>query len=115
MQLKLLVRYDPSVLLVIFSKADGFLLPCPFKRLTGLDCPGCGFQRSLLALVRGDWQASLHFYPPTLLFLVSALAALLSHSLKWDTNAKWLKALYLATGLAVLVSYGYKIVTHQLH
>lgn len=113
--MKLLLKYYPSTLLFVFGKVDGWLLPCPFKWLTGFDCPGCGFQRSLLALLRGHWRASFQLYPPTLLFLASALAALLAYGLKLDANAKWLKALYLATGFAVLVSYGYKIITHQLH
>lgn len=27
---------------------------CPFKAMTGLDCPGCGMTRSLYALLHGD-------------------------------------------------------------
>lgn len=99
----------------MFSKVDSFLLTCPFKYLTGFDCPGCGFQRSCLALLHGDWSESFRFYPPTLLFLVSAMATAISYSFKWNTEAKWLKALYFATGFVVVVNYGYKIITHQLH
>lgn len=34
---------------------------CPSKMLTGLDCPGCGSQRALHALLHGDLAASLRF------------------------------------------------------
>jgi hypothetical protein len=32
----------------------GWLPPCPFHALTGLDCPGCGTGRALAALASGD-------------------------------------------------------------
>ncbi len=36
------------------------MLPCPFKFVTGCDCPACGTQRSILSLLKGDiltsWQ-----------------------------------------------------------
>ena len=37
-----------------FLVSYGWMFRCPFKLLTGLDCPGCGFQRALRALLKGD-------------------------------------------------------------
>lgn len=36
---------------------------CPFKLLTGLDCPGCGSQRAIHALLTGDLAAAWHAHP----------------------------------------------------
>lgn len=33
---------------------------CPFKLITGHDCPGCGMGHSIVYAMRGDWRASLH-------------------------------------------------------
>ena len=52
------------------SWTNRFLLPCPFKHLTGIDCPGCGFQRSVLALLKGNWMESWHYYPATVPILL---------------------------------------------
>jgi hypothetical protein len=42
------------------SGPDGGTLPgCPFRAMTGLDCPGCGMTRGLRALVRGHPLAAL--------------------------------------------------------
>ena len=42
---------------------------CPVKLLTTLDCPGCGFQRALHALLHGHFSEAIHYN----LFLVIAI------------------------------------------
>ena len=97
------------------GKADIFLIPCPFKYLTNLDCPGCGFQRSVLALIQGNFTQSFHLYPPTIPFLLSATTALSIYILKKNTESKMLKTMYFSTGAIVVINYVYKIIIHQLH
>jgi hypothetical protein len=48
------------------------MIPCLSKTLFGVECLGCGFQRSFLLLLRGDFTASFQMYPAlftSLLFL----------------------------------------------
>lgn len=58
---------------------------CPFFRVTGIPCPGCGLTRAVMLLIHGDVRASLRFHafaPILLLFiLVLVLAALLPEKL----------------------------------
>jgi len=35
---------------------DSFFLKCPFKKMTGLDCPGCGSQRAFHALLHFNFR-----------------------------------------------------------
>lgn len=104
-----------SALSFILGKADIFLIPCPIKYLTNLDCPGCGFQRSVLALLKGNLVESFHLYPPTIPFLLSASTALSYYTLKKNTESNVLKTMYFFTGAVVVINYVYKIITHQLH
>lgn len=34
--------------------SNSFIIKCPFKTFTGLDCPGCGSQRAVHELLHGD-------------------------------------------------------------
>lgn len=43
----------------LFDPSTSLWAPkCTFRLITGLDCPGCGAQRMLHALLHGDWQAA---------------------------------------------------------
>jgi hypothetical protein len=48
---------------------------CPFFKLTGIPCPGCGLSRACLLLLRGEVRASIkfHAFAPVFLVLISIL------------------------------------------
>lgn len=48
----------------------GVGLPCPFRAITGWDCPLCGGTRMGASLLDGDWQAAYAFNPAALIGLV---------------------------------------------
>ena len=54
-----------------------FRIYCPFNRLTGLTCPGCGCTRALFSLMRGDFSAYFSYNPFALPLLV--MLVLLPH------------------------------------
>jgi len=88
------------------------LLSCPFKALTGIDCPGCGFQRSVISLLKGDLEKSWQLYPPTIpiLLLFIIVAALYQFPVK--KNAIIIKALIIFVGNFVMLSYLHKLFIH---
>jgi hypothetical protein len=98
----------------ILSWLKTHLLGCPIKQYLGIDCPGCGFQRSVLALLEGDFAHSFKLYPPTVP-LIALIAFSLAH-LKFDfkQGAFLIKILYIGISLLVVINYIYKIFTHQL-
>ncbi|MGI4805710.1 MAG: DUF2752 domain-containing protein [Janthinobacterium lividum] len=89
--------------------SEKFLLPCPFKTLTGFDCPGCGFQRSVLALFRGDFSGSIHLYPATVPILFLSVFFLLKVRFALDKKGKLSRVLFVLTVFIVMVSYGFKL------
>ena len=61
---------------LIWLRMGGPSVPCVFHKLTGLECPGCGVTRMILALSRLDLQAAMKanaFLTVTLPYLTAAL------------------------------------------
>lgn len=90
------------------------MLTCPSKKWLHLECPGCGLQRSVIALFRGDIGTSLHLYPATipLLFLVGFTALHIRYDFRHGATV--IKYLFIGTAAIVYVFYIYKLLNHKL-
>jgi hypothetical protein len=89
-----------------------YLLPCPFKYLTGIDCPGCGFQRSVLALMRGDIHQSFILYPPAIPLILVLLWGLANKLMGLDNQRHIVKKnMFILMAATIIVSYAIKL-TH---
>lgn len=89
---------------------QGHLLPCPFKYLTGIDCPGCGFQRSVIALIQGDFQKSFILYPPAIPLILFFLYGIADRLFKLDNEKAVIKkTVFMINGSFVLISYFLKM------
>lgn len=47
--------------LKVISPVFQIHIPCVFKEITGLDCPGCGMTRAALAMLDGDFYQAFRF------------------------------------------------------
>ncbi|MBP2284630.1 hypothetical protein H4V97_002948 [Flavobacterium sp. CG_23.5] len=87
---------------------DKYMIPCLSKTLFGMECLGCGFQRGLLFLLKGDFTAAFQMYPAvytTLLFLI----ILGLHFIDKQRNYKNLMiSMAIINGLFMIVGYLYK-------
>lgn len=90
------------------------MFACPSKKLLYIDCPGCGFQRSLIALIRGDILSCWSFYPPTLFIIPTLLFLILHLCFHLKHGAFILKCLYIVSAIVITANYTYKITTNHL-
>jgi hypothetical protein len=92
--------------LLISNRLQDFLLLCPFKHLTGIDCPGCGFQRALIALFQGDFKKSFLIYPPTIPLLIISAWWLADSIFKIEgTKHTIKKSMFITVAAIVLINY----------
>jgi len=72
-----------SIFLFLFNPAGSDLYPpCPFNKLTGLYCPGCGSSRALHQLLHGNLLAALNLNPLMVLLLPFLGYSLISYSMR---------------------------------
>jgi hypothetical protein len=90
------------------------LLQCPMKKAFGIDCPGCGMQRSVIALLRLDVGASWKIYPPGIFIVCTVLFMMLHLCFDFKYGAAILKMLYIVSAIAIVINYAYKIINNQL-
>lgn len=58
----------------IFIKLTGWAIPCPFRKMFGFYCPGCGVSRMLISIIQMDFVSAFHYNPA--LFCLSPLLAI---------------------------------------
>jgi hypothetical protein len=63
-------------MMLSLNNLEEYMLPCLNKQLTGMDCMGCGIQRSLLLLIKGEFIQAFYMYPAiySLILLFSVVA-----------------------------------------
>jgi hypothetical protein len=90
------------------------MLACPSRKYLHVECPGCGFQRSFMALLRGDFKGSFTYYPATLPILALLVFLLLHIKNRYENGALILRGIYLFCTAVIVAHYIYRIVTHQV-
>ena len=92
---------------------EAHILACPSKKYLHIECPGCGLQRSVIALLKGDLLTSFTLYAATVPILAMLLFLLFHLRNKYENGALILRVFYLICVAIIVIQYGYKIATHQ--
>lgn len=75
----------------------------------GIDCPGCGFQRSILFVMKGDFIEAFHSYPAIFTIILLFLVLIISSVFKWKKRRKVLLSLVYVNTIVIMVSYCIKM------
>jgi len=106
-----------SVIQIIFMGSNRLvdwlednMLTCPSKALSGVDCPGCGMQRSIIHLLRGEFADAFILYAPIypLIFTMLLLGMHLFFNNKKTRIA--LKYAYILSATTIVLNFIYKLI-----
>ena len=85
------------------------MFPCIFKYFTGLDCPGCGLQRSIVLLLDGQLLKSIYMYWATIPVLMMFVYLALHLRFRFARGRKTLIFLFAINGFIIFCHYIYKV------
>jgi hypothetical protein len=93
----------------VIAWLENNMLTCPYNKYFGVDCFGCGMQRSVLELLKGNFVESFHFYPALIPMLIMFLLLILHLIFKFKNGATWLKYNFIFVVSIVVVNFIYKL------
>ena len=102
-----------GIVLFLFDPTQSSLFPkCPFLVLTGFQCPGCGAQRAVHALLHGDLRMAWAMHPLLVASIPYILLGFYSDRKRETETGQWLRK-YLfgreAIGITLVVVIGYTV------
>ncbi len=96
-------------LLNIINWVEEHQLPCLFKSVFHVDCPGCGFQRSGIALLKGNPCQSMQLYPALIPMLLFFIFLFLNQKFRFTNSFKTVKTGIASIFIIILASYILKL------
>jgi len=93
---------------------EGLELSCPSRKYFHMQCPGCGLQRSMIALMRGEWLQSFSLYPPLVPMILLVGFALIHLKKQFANGASIIRYGQVFVVILILANYIYKIINHQI-
>lgn len=94
----------------IIEWLESFQRPCFFKEHFGIDCPGCGLQRSFIELLKGHFIESVRLYPALLPILFMFLFLCIHIVIKFRNGAQILKLMFITNISLIFLHYIYKLI-----
>ncbi len=89
---------------------EDYMLPCLSKQLFDLECFGCGLQRSVYLLFKGEFIAAFKMYPAIYPLIVLFFFIGVNMFFKFKKSTKIINILAIVTIATIIISYLIKII-----
>jgi len=83
---------------------------CMYKKYLGIECPGCGMQRSFIALLKGNFGESLQLFPALIPLLLMFVFLLLHLKFQFKHGARILTYWFILNTAIIVVNYVVKLI-----
>ncbi|MDD7887006.1 DUF2752 domain-containing protein [Flavivirga sp. 57AJ16] len=84
---------------------DDYMLPCLNKKLFGVECMGCGLQRSMALIFKGHFVDAFYMYPAVYSLIILFLLIGVNIFFKFKHSNKIIGTLAIITVATIIISY----------
>jgi hypothetical protein len=89
---------------------EDYMIPCLNKKLFGFECLGCGLQRSVALLFRGEFIEAFKMYPAVFTLIPLFILIGINIFYKFKNAIRIINILAIATVSIIIVSYIIKLI-----
>jgi hypothetical protein len=91
------------------------MMPCFYKKYLGMECPGCGMQRAIIELLKGNFVESLKTYPALLPTIAMLIYLVLHLIFKFEKGGIYIKYFFIFTVSIMLINFIFKQIYLGIH
>jgi len=84
--------------------------PCFFQEHFGFACPGCGFQRAVIELLKGNILESIKQYPALIPIIILIIVLLFHLTFRFKYGSQFLIRWFLFTVILIVGNYLIKLI-----
>ncbi|WP_371873560.1 DUF2752 domain-containing protein [Seonamhaeicola sp. ML3] len=81
------------------------MLPCLNKKLFGFECFGCGLQRSVVLIFRGEFVEAFHMYPAIYTLIILFILIGINFFKLYKISTKLITAIALLNAVIIICSF----------
>lgn len=89
----------------MFIVPEDYMLSCLWKKTFDVDCLGCGFQRSLLLVFKGEFISAFNMYPAIYTLITMFLFLIMHIRYNFKFGHKVLLGLFILNISIMIISY----------
>lgn len=87
---------------------EDYMLPCPSKKFFGIECFGCGSQRALALILKGEFYDAFFMFPAIYPLLIFLFFTILNFIDRKRNYGKVIISLAIISTLIMIISYFYR-------
>jgi len=92
-------------MILVQKGIEDYMLPCMWKKTFNVDCMGCGMQRSVAFILKGDFVAAFYMYPAIYTLIIMFLFLILHVKFQFKNGHKIILGLFIINISIIVISF----------